>query len=76
MITVLGSSGFVGSQIIKDLFNKNVNFSAPERNAVIQNMDLGDVIYCIGLTADFRTFPHETITSHISYLNDLIQKEV
>tara|TARA_B110001450_G_C17666438_1_gene499747 strand:- start:1696 stop:2532 length:837 start_codon:yes stop_codon:yes gene_type:complete len=73
MITVLGSSGFIGSQIVKDLRIKNIDYFAPKRDAIIQNQNLGDIIYCIGLTADFRTRPHDTITAHVSYLNDLIQ---
>jgi len=73
MITVLGSSGFVGSQVVKDLEAKKLEFHAPERNEKLIDKNLGDVIYCIGLTSDFRAKPHETITAHVSYLNELIQ---
>lgn len=73
MITVLGGTGFVGSQIVKDLKASNANFIAPLRNEILHSKNLGDVIYCIGLTADFREKPHDTITAHVSYLNDLIK---
>lgn len=74
MITVLGSSGFVGSQVVKDLQSKKLEHYAPARNEKLVGKQLGDVIYCIGLTSDFRTKPHETITAHVCYLNDLIQQ--
>lgn len=74
MITVLGASGFIGSQIIKKLIFGSLPFYAPSREESIFNKDLGDVIYCIGLTADFRTKPFETINAHICKLNEVLSK--
>ena len=76
MITVLGSKGFVGSQTIKDLIKRKIDFFAPARNEKIFDKNLGDIIYCIGLTSDFRNKPHETIIAHVTFLNDLIQNNV
>lgn len=73
MITILGASGFIGSQIVRDLKTKGIDYYAPSRNERLVNRDLGEVIYCIGLTADFRQKPHETISAHISYLSEFIQ---
>ena len=74
MVTVLGASGFIGSQIIKKLIFSNAPFYAPSRGEDIFNKDLGDIIYCIGLTADFRTKPFETINAHICKLNEVLSK--
>lgn len=74
MITVLGGNGFVGSRIIKCLNDTNKEFWAPERNATLIDKDLGDVIYCIGLTADFRTKPFETVEAHVCKLSSVLSK--
>jgi len=36
-------------------------------------IDPGHVIYCIGLTADFRQKPFETIEAHVSKLAEVAQ---
>ncbi|MES2850099.1 MAG: hypothetical protein V4685_13660, partial [Bacteroidota bacterium] len=74
MITVLGASGFIGSSIMKKLKEQNTQYFAPERNEVITNRDLGDVIYCIGLTADFRTKPFETVDAHVCKLKQVLNE--
>lgn len=74
MITVLGASGFIGSNIIKKLASDGISYFAPSKTDDLTNRDLGDVIYCIGLTADFRTKPFETVTAHVSVLNEVLEK--
>lgn len=74
MITLLGATGFVGSEIRKALEIQNIPSFVPERNDRLIGKNLGDVIYCIGLTSDFRSRPHDTVTAHVSYLNDLIRE--
>jgi nucleoside-diphosphate-sugar epimerase len=73
MITVLGASGFVGSNLVKFLNVAGVPFYTPRRNDDLFDRDLGDVIYCIGMTADFRTKPFETVESHVCKLSGLLQ---
>jgi len=73
MITVLGSSGFIGSHIVKTLAATNVSFYAPNRTDDLRNKDLGDVIYCIGMTADFRKKPFETVDAHIGFLQNILK---
>jgi nucleoside-diphosphate-sugar epimerase len=34
--------------------------------------DLGHVIYAIGITADFRVRPHDTVEAHVCFLNRLL----
>lgn len=74
MITVLGASGFIGSNIVKKLVSDNIPFYAPSKTDNLTNRDLGDVIYCIGLTADFRTKPFETVTAHVCKLNEVLSQ--
>ena len=74
MITVLGASGFIGSNIVKKLVSDNIPFYAPAKTDDLRNRDLGDIIYCIGLTADFRTKPFETVTAHVCKLNEVLSQ--
>ena len=67
-ITILGASGFIGSQLVKKLRDSGTEFLAPERGAEISGKPLGHVIYCIGLTADFRSRPFDTVNAHVCEL--------
>jgi nucleoside-diphosphate-sugar epimerase len=67
-ITILGGSGFIGSHIHRYLTAQGVETCVPPRDADLAGRDLGHVIYCIGLTADFRTRPYETVDAHVSRL--------
>lgn len=73
MITVLGSSGFVGSHIVGKLRMLNQPYFAPARDEELTNRELGDVIYCIGLTADFREKPFDTVEAHVCKLNFILK---
>jgi nucleoside-diphosphate-sugar epimerase len=39
--------------------------TAVGRNETLPKGDLGDVIYCIGVTADFRTRPFDAVEAHV-----------
>jgi nucleoside-diphosphate-sugar epimerase len=67
-ITILGASGFIGSQLVKRLRDSAADFFAPERSAQIAGRPLGHVIYCIGLTSDFRSRPLDTVDAHVCEL--------
>jgi nucleoside-diphosphate-sugar epimerase len=67
-ITVLGASGFIGSALVKRLSETKVEHLAPDRGESLTNKQLGHVIYCIGLTADFRTRVLETAEAHVGKL--------
>ncbi|MCZ7393711.1 MAG: NAD(P)-dependent oxidoreductase [Candidatus Methanoperedens sp.] len=70
----MGSSGFIGSNLIEYLKKKQIEFFAPERNDdSIFSTHLNNVIYCIGLTADFRNKPFETVEAHVSYLAKILE---
>lgn len=72
-ITVLGASGFIGSALVKRLKETGVEHFAPGRNEKLINRPLGNIIYCIGLTADYRTKPLETVEAHVGELLRVIR---
>lgn len=72
-ITVLGASGFIGSALVKRLRETGVEHFAPDRNERLLNRQLGNIIYCIGLTADFRTRALETVEAHVVELLRVIR---
>src|SRR5437868_14664917 len=74
MITVLGASGFIGSHIVRELEQRGEKYYAPAKVETIWDKDLGNIIYCIGLTADFRTRPFDTVEAHVCKLNELLKR--
>jgi len=74
LITVLGASGFIGSHLVARLQELNVPSFAPDRDEDLAGRSLGHLIYCIGLTADFRHRPFETIDAHVCTLLKAIKE--
>ena len=73
MITVLGASGFIGSHLVKRLEELGIPFDAPRRDDTISTGNAGDVIYCIGLTSDFRSRPFDTVHAHVCKLLTVLE---
>lgn len=74
MFTVLGASGFVGSRLVASLSAGGIEVFAPHRHDTsFYTRPLGHVLYCIGLTADFRSRPFETVDAHVCVLNRLLR---
>lgn len=75
MFTVLGASGYVGRHLVAHLRSCGYAVWAPARgDAEIFSRPLGHVFYCVGLTADFRTRPFDTVEAHISFLAEVLQR--
>jgi nucleoside-diphosphate-sugar epimerase len=74
MITVLGASGFIGRHFVQRLQALGIEYYEPDRNADLSDRNLGDVIYCIGLTADFRSRPFDTVDAHVCKLREVLQE--
>jgi len=74
MITVLGASGFVGSHLVQRLKETGLEYQAIARGDALPTGNLGNAIYCIGLTADFRSKPLETVDAHVCTLVDLLRR--
>jgi nucleoside-diphosphate-sugar epimerase len=65
--TVLGSSGRIGSALVIHLGALGIPCETPSRDARLDS-DPGHVVYAIGLTADFRQRPIETMDAHVARL--------
>jgi nucleoside-diphosphate-sugar epimerase len=74
MFTVLGASGFIGSNLTGWLEAESIPYWAPSRDTNLEHRSLGHVIYCIGLTADFRSRPFDTVRAHVSGLLNILEK--
>ncbi len=72
--TVFGSTGFIGSNLVHYLKTLGVDVFTPPRGNFSFTRDLGHVVYCIGMTADFREKPFDTIRSHICLLLEIFEK--
>ncbi|MGB3705902.1 MAG: NAD(P)-dependent oxidoreductase [Castellaniella sp.] len=72
--TVLGGAGFIGSHLIQHLIRDGHDYWAPGRREPLGAQPLGHVIYCIGLTADFRQRPLETVEAHVCVLRRLLEQ--
>jgi nucleoside-diphosphate-sugar epimerase len=72
--TILGASGFIGSYLNAFLNKQGVNcFLPPKKYNFSKNENLGHVIYCIGLTADFRERPLDAINAHVCKLIEVLE---
>ena len=73
--TIFGGRGFIGSAIARYLRGAGYEVCLPSRTDLIKNSktNLGHVIYCIGLTGDFRAKPFETVDAHVCTLTNLLQ---
>lgn len=67
-MTVLGAGGFIGSRLAQRLAELGHEVLAPARDADLAGQDLGHVAFCIGLTADFRQRPLDTMEAHVGKL--------
>lgn len=80
--TVLGAGGFIGSQLAAGLKQQEgvASVYAPSRQAGVDiadkilTRDLGHVFYCIGLTANFRERPYDTVEAHVCLLRRLLEQ--
>jgi cephalosporin hydroxylase/nucleoside-diphosphate-sugar epimerase len=73
VITILGSSGFIGSHLVRYLRENGIEHQAPARHERLTGRDLGHVIDCIGLTGDFRERPLDAVDAHVSKLVEVVR---
>ncbi len=75
LFTILGSGGFIGTRLEQHLReNGHETYTPPKGAAEIFDRDLGRVVYAIGLTADFRQRPHDTVEAHVCYLTRILRE--
>lgn len=71
---MLGAGGFIGQHLVAHLQRSGVACFAPQRgDPRVFTRALGHVVYAIGLTADFRRRPLDTVEAHVCFLRRLIQ---
>lgn len=72
-VTVLGAAGFIGSALVRELTRQGIPCLACSRTSPPPSDEhLGHVVYAIGLTADFRQHPLETVEAHVCVLRRLL----
>lgn len=77
MFTVLGSQGYVGRALADALRAAGEEVFAPGRDlAGVFDRPLGHLVYCIGLTSDFRTRPFDTVEAHVTIPARLLRTAV
>jgi nucleoside-diphosphate-sugar epimerase len=72
--TVFGASGFIGSHLVRWLESQALPYWAPARGADVSSRPLGHVIYCIGVTADFRKRLYDTVRAHVCTLLGILER--
>ncbi len=73
LVTILGSSGFIGSHLVARVEALGHQCQRPGREDDIAAGDLGHVVYAIGLTADFRSRPFDTVQAHVCRLMQVLE---
>lgn len=74
-ITIMGANGFLGSHLKKRLNELGHDVFCPDRGKEISRQtNLGHVIYSIGLTADFRSRPFDTVWAHVCKLTEVLKQ--
>jgi nucleoside-diphosphate-sugar epimerase len=69
LYTVFGAGGFIGARLCETLEAKGHGVRRVRRDTwPTRNEALGHVIFTIGMTADFRTKPFETVESQVGLL--------
>ena len=72
LFTVLGSSGFIGKNLISHLKDKGMEVHTPDiRREDITKRNLGHVIYAIG-DGNYKKNILNFIESHVGHLNQLV----
>ena len=73
--SVFGSNGFIGSNMVNFLRNQRTECDVLDPNdETIFERELGHAIYGIGITADFRKKPFETVEAHVCLLQKILKK--
>ncbi|WP_228856685.1 NAD-dependent epimerase/dehydratase family protein [Desulfomarina profundi] len=73
--TVYGSTGIIGSHVTRYLEKNGFSVNTPDRDEVLSfSTPLGHVLYCIGVTADFRNRPIDTVQAHVCVLSEILRR--
>ncbi len=72
--SVFGSNGFIGSSMVDFLKKQKIDYEELDPNdQQIFEKELGHVVYCIGITSDFRERPFDTVEAHVCLLHKILK---
>ena len=73
--TVFGASGFIGRHLVAYLrgIGEDVYIAPRDLSALPSQKHLGHIIYAIGMTANFRGRPFDTIDAHVGTLSEILR---
>lgn len=75
-VTVFGGYGVVGSAVVKELTMRQIDVVRQPRDSIVPpSGGFGTLIWCIGLTADFRSRPIATATAHVGLLAEALGQD-
>lgn len=68
--TIVGSQGFIGAALLRNLTAAGWDCRAPSRDMTwpVRGQALGHVFYCAGLTGDYLQRAADTVEAHVSLL--------
>jgi nucleoside-diphosphate-sugar epimerase len=73
--TVLGGRGVVGQHLVRHLRSLGHQVHTPDRDTLFNpDHNLGHVVYAIGVTADFRHRPFDTVEAHVCMLRHILAR--
>lgn len=73
--TVIGAAGFIGSRLTERLRRDGHEVYAPARgDPDIFGRDLGRLLYCAGLTGDYRERPFDAVEAHVTLLARILSE--
>ena len=70
--TVIGANGFVGSALVARLKVDGRSVLPVGRGDALP-AEPGDVFFCAGLTADFRSRRHATVEAHVTLISQVLE---
>jgi len=75
LYTVIGAGGFIGGRVRQRLDEAGAEVFAPARgDRDLFTRDLGRVVYCAGLTGDYREKPFEAVEAHVGLLARVLEQ--
>jgi nucleoside-diphosphate-sugar epimerase len=72
--TVFGAGGYIGRHLVAHLKSQGHDVLALERGDNPPAGNLGHGVYCIGMTADFRSQPFNTARAHVGVLTEILDR--
>lgn len=74
-LTLFGGHGFIGRAVEHEALRRGHDVTCQPRDKITPtDGTFGTIIWCIGLTADFRTRPYDTATAHVGLLAQVLRQ--